>query len=146
MTMTNIESTKQQHPNAYKRWDVADDTLLADQFTKGVPIFQLASQFHRQPSAINARLAKLGLVESQYPPPKPKKAEPELATNYDRRVLIVVQSFCESYQRIFSEPHWAAQNLAADLARGTAHKCKLLGEFCGLLAWLTRKKRGDSHP
>ena len=50
-----------------------------------------------------------------------------------------MQSFCEAYQRIFSGPHWSAQNLATDLARGTAHKCKLLGEFCGLLAWLIEK-------
>jgi predicted Holliday junction resolvase-like endonuclease len=51
----------EEYPNAYKPWTAQDDVMLREKFLSGVKVKELASVFERQPSAIKARLKKLGL-------------------------------------------------------------------------------------
>jgi predicted Holliday junction resolvase-like endonuclease len=51
-----------QHPNAYKSWDSAEDYLLKNKFYAGAKICELSELLQRQPSAIQARLKRKGLL------------------------------------------------------------------------------------
>jgi ATP-dependent DNA helicase PIF1 len=52
-----------EYPNAYMPWSDDDDEVLRTGFEAGTTQKQLSVEFGRQPSAIRARLKKLGLVE-----------------------------------------------------------------------------------
>lgn len=56
-----IAAVRKQHPRAYERWTADEDARLGEVF--GGAINGLASTHGRQPSAIVARLKKLGLIE-----------------------------------------------------------------------------------
>jgi glc operon protein GlcG len=53
---------RQQYPRAYERWNEEEDDRLRGLYADGVNIETLASLLQRQPSAVRARLAKLGLL------------------------------------------------------------------------------------
>jgi phosphatidylserine/phosphatidylglycerophosphate/cardiolipin synthase-like enzyme len=59
----HIEKIKERHANAYERWSLKDDNMLEQLFCEGKSIEELSETFKRQPSAINARINKLELLE-----------------------------------------------------------------------------------
>ena len=50
--------------NAGTPWNPADDQLLAQAFDRGEPVGKLAQDFQRSRGAINARLVRLGKIET----------------------------------------------------------------------------------
>ncbi|MFG2291704.1 hypothetical protein [Streptomyces sp. NPDC048603] len=55
-----VSGIRKQHGNAYQRWSEEDDQRLLQLHASGHDIDILAENFSRQPSAIHARLEKLG--------------------------------------------------------------------------------------
>ncbi|HMO82339.1 MAG TPA: hypothetical protein PKD24_16295 [Pyrinomonadaceae bacterium] len=55
--------TRSLPPNAGKPWTSNEDTNLHDEFKKGASIGELAKRYGRTRGSIEARLAKLGLIE-----------------------------------------------------------------------------------
>lgn len=53
-------SMLEKYPNAYKPWTTQDDDTLRENFSSGLSVKELAILFERQPSAIKARLKRLG--------------------------------------------------------------------------------------
>lgn len=58
-----ILAVLEKYPNAYKPWTTQDDSVLREKFSSGLSVKELATLFERQPSAIKARLKKLGFVQ-----------------------------------------------------------------------------------
>jgi hypothetical protein len=54
-----LEAVRLEHPNAYARWSAKEDARLLDGRRTGATLDELARRHGRQPSAIQARLAKL---------------------------------------------------------------------------------------
>lgn len=59
-----LDKVRAQYPKAYEKWTEDEDRLLKQKFEAGASIDDLAGLLKRQPSAINSRLVKLGLVQS----------------------------------------------------------------------------------
>ncbi|MGW1997453.1 helix-turn-helix domain-containing protein [Embleya sp. NPDC001921] len=59
----SVEEIRKRHGNAYQRWTPEDEQLLLELHAAGHGIDELARRFDRQPSAIRARLGKLGVPE-----------------------------------------------------------------------------------
>lgn len=57
-----MEKIRAKHPRAYEAWSVKEECQLADLFTAGTGLKEIAAVLQRQPGAIRARLKKLGLV------------------------------------------------------------------------------------
>lgn len=57
-----IAKIRRRHPRAYEPWEDKEDFQLGQWFQQGQTIEQLATQFQRQPSAIESRLRKLKLL------------------------------------------------------------------------------------
>lgn len=57
-----LAAIKKKHPRAYEKWSDSEDVELCSMFRLGVSIDEIAKRFERQPSAIGARLNKLGLI------------------------------------------------------------------------------------
>ncbi len=60
----SLDDIRQDHPNAYAKWDEAQDQQLRELFHSGLAANQIAARMKRQPSAIRSRLTKLGLTAS----------------------------------------------------------------------------------
>ncbi len=58
-----VDEIRRFYPKAYLPWTDAEDGQLKDAFQQGKKIGDLVDMFQRQPSAIRARLRKLGLVK-----------------------------------------------------------------------------------
>jgi hypothetical protein len=58
-----MSKIKTKHPNAYERWEKADDEKLELLFCEGKKNRELSEIFKRQPSAIRSRVNKLELPE-----------------------------------------------------------------------------------
>jgi hypothetical protein len=56
-----LSEIRVRYPNAYERWSPSDDARLMAGHREGRSIEELAGEFGRQPSAIEARLVKLAL-------------------------------------------------------------------------------------
>ncbi|MGW2492802.1 SANT/Myb-like DNA-binding domain-containing protein [Streptomyces sp. NPDC001606] len=56
----SVEKIRTHHANAYQRWTPEDEQLLLKLHSEGHDPESLARRFQRQPSAIRARLEKLG--------------------------------------------------------------------------------------
>ena len=54
------------YENSGKKWSEEDDTLLRQLFNQGVKISEIQKRFMRSRGSIEARLAKLGLIENSY--------------------------------------------------------------------------------
>jgi hypothetical protein len=59
----SLERIRATHANAYRSWHKEDDAVLTEQYQAGENVQALAQRLGRQPSAIRARLRKIGLVE-----------------------------------------------------------------------------------
>lgn len=59
----SVERIRGQYPNAYARWNDDEDRFLGEAYAQGQTIAELAVQLGRQPTAIESRLRKLGLVQ-----------------------------------------------------------------------------------
>ncbi|MFE2867030.1 hypothetical protein [Embleya sp. NPDC059259] len=59
----SVEEIRTRHANAYQRWTPEDEQLLLELHAAGHGPDELARRFDRQPSAIRARLGKLGVPE-----------------------------------------------------------------------------------
>ena len=55
------QKIREQHPRAYMPWELEEDEELADRYHRGSDVQELARILQRQPSAIVARLRRLGL-------------------------------------------------------------------------------------
>lgn len=66
----SVEEIRQKYPKAYTEWTVDDDTQLKIGYAQGKTILELAELLKRQPSAISARLQKLGLLQARVLPSK----------------------------------------------------------------------------
>lgn len=58
----SVKEVRKDHAHAYKKWTLAEDSLLATQYNEGIEIDELANTFQRKPSAVCSRLSKLGLI------------------------------------------------------------------------------------
>lgn len=61
----SVQDVRTRHANAYQRWTPEDEQLLVKLHTDGHDPESLARRFHRQPSAIRARLEKLGMEKTR---------------------------------------------------------------------------------
>ncbi|MFH7340713.1 hypothetical protein [Streptomyces sp. KHY 26] len=61
----SVEEVRTRHANAYQRWTPEDEQLLLRLHADGHDHETLARRFHRQPSAIRARLERLGAEETE---------------------------------------------------------------------------------
>jgi hypothetical protein len=59
------QKVSERHPNAYERWDPAEDDLLTQQYYGGMSVQEMSATHGRRTGAIMARLARLGLVDPQ---------------------------------------------------------------------------------
>ncbi|PIR82705.1 AAA family ATPase [Candidatus Kaiserbacteria bacterium CG10_big_fil_rev_8_21_14_0_10_59_10] len=66
VSRSGIEQLREKYPNLGKAWSKVDDELLKNMFTDNVPHKEIAAHFGRKPSAINARLGHLGLIEDYW--------------------------------------------------------------------------------
>ena len=57
------EKKVKTYESAGKRWTEDDDKLLKELYEKGVKISEIQKQFMRSRGSIQARLAKLGIIE-----------------------------------------------------------------------------------
>ncbi len=58
----SVETLRQEHPQAYKKWTPDEDEELTKKYNDGLKINELAAILERKPSAIRSRLGKLGLL------------------------------------------------------------------------------------
>lgn len=59
-----VEELRNQYPKAYEKWTSAEDEHLKREHQAGASIAALAALLQRQPSAIQSRLRKLGLLSA----------------------------------------------------------------------------------
>jgi hypothetical protein len=59
-----LEQVKQEHPNAYQPWTLAEDEQLREEFGSGMAVREIAASHERRPSAIHSRLKKLEITPS----------------------------------------------------------------------------------
>ena len=63
-----VPTSKKKTPeNSGKKWTEEDDKILKELFESGVKKSQLQKTFMRSRGSIDARLVKLGLIESRFP-------------------------------------------------------------------------------
>lgn len=58
----DLEQIRHKYPKAYAKWTEKDNARLANEYTQGKTIKELAKIFQRKPSAIRSRLQKLRLL------------------------------------------------------------------------------------
>ncbi len=58
-----LAAIREKFPNAGRPWTKDDDARLTEMFEEDTPMTKMAAEFGRKSGAINARLAKLGLIE-----------------------------------------------------------------------------------
>ena len=56
-----MAETKMQFPRAYESWTEKEDETLKAGFERGLKTAELSQLLLRQPSAVESRLAKMGL-------------------------------------------------------------------------------------
>ncbi len=61
-----IKNKSKSYENSGKKWSEEDDALLRQLFNQGVKIVEIQKRFMRSRGSIEARLAKLGLIEDSY--------------------------------------------------------------------------------
>ncbi len=61
-SVNGFDEIRKTHPNAYRKWDEAQDNELRELFRKDAPIKEMAERFGRNGGAIRSRLVKLGLI------------------------------------------------------------------------------------
>jgi len=61
--IVNHSKLREDFPRAYEPWKPDEEARLADAYTKGVKVAELANTHQRQPGAVRSRLLKLGLLE-----------------------------------------------------------------------------------
>ena len=69
-----LAAIREKFPNAGRSWTKEDDEKLTELFGAETPMKVISKEFGRKSGAINARLAKLGLIEDDYWAKKNKKA------------------------------------------------------------------------
>ena len=62
----DMSKNKKLYENSGKKWTEEDDILLKELFEKGVKKSELQKRFMRSSGSINARLEKLGLIETRF--------------------------------------------------------------------------------
>lgn len=65
---TALERIRERYPNVGKPWAKEDDTVLMKMFNERKSQTDMGEHFGRKPSAINARLGHLGLIETFWKP------------------------------------------------------------------------------
>lgn len=68
-----LAKVREEFPNAGRPWTKDDDEKLTEMFGADMPMARMAKEFGRKRGAIEARLAKLGLIEDEYWSRKNKK-------------------------------------------------------------------------
>ncbi|MGI6379225.1 MAG: hypothetical protein ACOX2R_00405 [Anaerolineae bacterium] len=58
----SIAKIRETHPRAYAKWSPEEEAQLRERYLRGASVSDLAERFERQPGAIAARLARLGLL------------------------------------------------------------------------------------
>lgn len=61
----SVEAVRERHPQAYAKWDAAEDQALRTEFGENLDIESIAKRHGRKPSAIRSRLQKLGLLNPE---------------------------------------------------------------------------------
>ena len=62
----SVNEIRKKYPRAYEKWSSYDDNQLIKMYSKGLKPSKLAEHFGRQPSAIRARLKRLGLFGTDH--------------------------------------------------------------------------------
>ncbi|MBD3257657.1 DUF433 domain-containing protein [candidate division GN15 bacterium] len=62
--IVNLSKVREEFPRAFMPWKTTEDTRLIEAFRAGMSIDALAKSHQRRPTAIQARLASLGLVKT----------------------------------------------------------------------------------
>jgi len=73
-----LAKTREKFPNAGRPWTKEDDEKLTEMFGAETPMKKITKEFGRQSGAINARLAKLGLIEDDYWAKREKKKKSDI--------------------------------------------------------------------
>ncbi len=68
-----LAAIREKFPNAGRAWSKEDDEKLIEMFEAEKPMKTIIKEFGRKSGAINARLAKLGLIEDDYWAKRAKK-------------------------------------------------------------------------
>ena len=71
-----IEQVRKSHARAYDRWSASEDQRLKDLSVSGQSVDEIASTLQRQPSAIRARLGRLGITAQNEPPRRTAEEAP----------------------------------------------------------------------
>jgi len=58
----DLDEIRKKYPRAYAKWSSEEDERLMRKHSEGICITEIAAIFQRQPSAIQSRLGKLGLL------------------------------------------------------------------------------------
>ncbi|MDB6029232.1 MAG: hypothetical protein JWM68_5455 [Verrucomicrobiales bacterium] len=58
----SVDDIRNEHPQAYRKWDMTQDAELAELFHSGKTVQQIADAMERQPGGIQSRLVKLNLA------------------------------------------------------------------------------------
>lgn len=61
----SLAEIRSKHPKAYTKWTQEEEAILTEGFLRGKSVEELASILGRKPSAIESRLRKLGLQNSE---------------------------------------------------------------------------------
>ena len=69
---SSIEKLREKYPKVGKKWEKDEDERLVVMFNEKKLFTEIAKHFGRKPSAIEARLGHLGLIESYWPMKKQK--------------------------------------------------------------------------
>lgn len=57
-----LDLIRAEHPQAYRKWDAAQDDRLEQLFRSGSSEQEIAMAMQRQPGGVRSRLKKLGLI------------------------------------------------------------------------------------
>lgn len=63
---SKLEEVREKFPNAGRPWSIDDDEMLKKLFAEKMKYSEMAKQFGRKTSAVEARLAHLGLIEETW--------------------------------------------------------------------------------
>lgn len=58
----DVEAIRSEHPDAYRKWDDAQDQELRQFHAEGLSVDEIAELMRRQPGGIRSRMTKLGLI------------------------------------------------------------------------------------
>ena len=92
MPVSNIDRIRKSYPRAFAQWTKSEELQLARLVKSGLLSDDIAKQLGRQTSAVNSRIARLGIESGRWKPPDPNfKPRPKPAPPNTPRPIIVTK-------------------------------------------------------